>query len=423
MSLLPRWFRRRPGAAPVLDHLAVASGPPVVEQDLPRAAVVVLNLNGKHHLEPCFSSLAGLDYPKDRLEVILVDNGSTDGSVEEMRRKHPWVRLIENPRNVGFSAGCNQGARAAREAAVVAFLNNDMRVEKPWLRELVAPIVRRECQATTSMILSWDGKKVNSAGGGMNFVGYGIQYGYLDDPGPPFDFPRKTLFACGGSMAIDAKVFEDVGGFDEEFFAYYEDVDLGWRLWVQGHECRYVPTSVCYHHHSSTSRHLPKEMIRLLQVRNPLLACVKNYDDAHLALVIGPALALSLRRMWLVSDLEEEEEAFRIESADPSLLETNPGILERARRKLDDKVGLKRSAAADLIGINDLVGHWDHWMARRAEVQGRRRRLDAEILPLFLKARWEVDTDGGYRELHHGLLGFLGLERELPPDSIPEPNR
>jgi hypothetical protein len=164
-------------------------------------------------------------------------------------------------------------------------------------------------------------------------------------------------------------------------------------------------------------------MIRLLQVRNPLLSCVKNYDDANFARVLGPALALSMRRMWRASGLDEEEEAFRIEAAPSSDLGSQPGIFERARRKLDDHVLVKKAAAADLIGINDLLGNWKHWMLRRAEVQGRRRRLDAEIFELFLKPRWGVDTDPVYLHLQSGLMDLLGLETAFPPDSIPDPNR
>src|SRR5262249_53718378 len=146
--------------------------------------------------------------------------------------------------------------------------------------------------------------------------------------------------------------------------------DLGWRMWVQGHECRYVPGSVCFHHHSSTSRNLPKEMLRLLQVRNPLLACVKNYDDRHLALVLGPAFALALHRVKLHMELDDDT-MFRIESAAQENLGGPRSLLERARRKLDDKIPIKRTAIAHVIGIDDLLGDWQHWMSRRAEVQGR----------------------------------------------------
>ena len=319
------------------------------------------------------------------------------------------MRLLVNERNVGFSAGCNQGARAAHEPEVLVFLNNDMRVEPSWLRELVAPIVRGECQAATAKMFSWDGKRMNSAGGGMNFHGIGIQKGYLDEPGPEHDRPARSLFACGGAMAVDAEVFAEAGGFDEEFFAYYEDVDLGWRMWVLGHEVHYVPGAVCYHHHSSTSRTFPVETIRLLQARNPFLACFKNYDDANLARVLPAQLALALRRTYLISGLEDDT-PFRIEAAQPHRSGVVGRLWEKARHATADTIELNRVAAADLVGINDLLGRWDHWRSRRAGIQSRRRRSDEEIFKLFHKPLWCIEEDPAYQELHRGITGFFGID-------------
>jgi GT2 family glycosyltransferase len=400
--------------------LEVRASAPLADKDLPRCAIVILNLNGRHHLAPCFESIAQLDYPKERVETILIDNASSDGSVEEMRAQHGWVKLVVNERNVGFAAGCNQGAKLAKNAGVLVFLNNDMRVDPKFLRELVAPLVHGECQATTAKMFAWDGKLMNSAGGGMNFHGIGIQRGYLEPPGAEFDVPLKTLFACGGAMAMDAGVFHEVGGFDEEFFAYYEDVDLGWRTWVQGHTVQYVPTARCWHHHSSTSRRMPPETIRLLQTRNPVLACFKNYDDENLRALLGPILALHLRRMWMVSGLHEHDREFRIEDL------SNPAgggglkrMLDKAERVLiKDDIGVRRTAAADLIGINDLLGRFDHWSARRAAVQAKRRRADAEIFGLFLKPNWCIEGERGYVELQRGMTSYLGLDRFLPADSL-----
>ena len=412
----------KPGPGTPEAALGVVPGPPVAENRLPRAGIVVLNLDGKHHLRELFESLAAVDYPKDRFEVILVDNGSTDGSVEEVRAHFGWVRLLQNDRNLGFSVACNQGAREAKDCEVLVFLNNDMRVDRAWLRELVSPIVRGECQATTGKMLSWDGKRMNSAGGGMNFVGIGIQYGYDEELDPRYDVARKTLFPCGGSMAIDPRIFREVGGFDEEYFAYYEDVDLGWRMWVQGFECRYAPASVCWHHHSSTSSRLPRARVRVLQARNPVLSCVKNYDDRNLARVLGPIFGLALRRIWLNSGMENVE-PFRIEKA-PRALAPGAGMLaELARWKEHERVRLKRSAAADLIGINDLLGNWDHWMEKRAQVQSKRRRKDEEIFSLFLKPRWCIETDESYRMLSRNLFELLHLDDVFPPDSIGEPRK
>ena len=391
-----------------LELSPLEPGPPLTDAELPRVGLVILNYNGRHHLERCFKSLSELDYPEQRLEVLLVDNGSTDGSLEELREKHGWVRLIENEDNLGFSAGCNQGARAAEAPEVLVFLNNDMRVERDWLRELVGPVVRGECAAATAKMLSWDGKRMNSAAGGMNFHGIGIQKGYLEPPGPEFDVPVRSLFACGGAMAVDAAVYFELGGFDNEFFAYYEDVDLGWRMWVAGYEVHYAPRAVCYHHHSSTSKMFPPETVRLLQVRNPLLSCFKNYDDANVARVFPAQLALAVRRMMLVAGLEDDA-PYRIEKASGKRAGALGKLLNRARQAAGDSVPVRREAMADLIGINDLLGNWDHWRERRAEVQARRRRSDAEIFQLFHKPLWCVEDEAKYQELHYGAADFFGV--------------
>ena len=382
---------------------------PLVSADLPRITIVILNWNGRHHLEGCFESLAALDYPEDSREVILVDNGSDDGSAALVRRRYPWVRVEVNPRNVGFSAGCNQGARLAEDPDLLVFLNNDMRVEPGFLRALIAPIVGGACVATTGRMMSWDGSLLNSAGGGMNFHGLGIQRG-LDHPLEElYRRPRKTLFACGGAMAMDAAIFEEVGGFDEEFFAYYEDVDLGWRTWVHGHEVHYVPDAVCYHHHSSTSRRVPIERLRVLQVRNPLLACFKNYDDENLRRVLPAMLALATRRAFLATGLEDVSR-YRIEELTrlpkPGLLGRLGALLLGAATRNET---VSRVGVADQIAVNDLLGRWDHWLERRVEVQERRTRPDADILPLFLDPHWCIESEGGYRQLQGGLEEFLGL--------------
>ena len=388
--------------------LRVHPGQPVLDSELPRCAIIILNMNGLPHLAPCFETLAKLDYPQDRLEVILIDNASSDGSQAVMRRDHAWVRLIENERNVGFSVGCNQGAEAASEAEVLVFLNNDMRVEEGWLRELVNPLVRNECQATTAKMFSWDGKLMNSAGGGMNFHGIGIQRGYLVDPGPDYDWPRKSLFACGGAMAMRKDLFDDVGGFDPEFFAYYEDVDLGWRSWVQGHEVWYVPRAVCYHHHSSTSKKLPLEMIRLLQIRNPQLACFKNYDDAHLRQILPAMLALALRRCFLNSGLSDVT-PFRIEHASTAQASALERMLSKLRKVAGPTVPFSRVGAADLIGLNDLFGNFEHWRARREAVQDKRKRADSDIFRLFLRPEWCIEEEPGYQALQRGLSDLYGI--------------
>ena len=138
----------------------------------PKVSVVIVNLNGKQHLPMCFKSLSRLDYPQDKLEVIVVDNGSTDGSVELIRNRYKRVKLIRNTTNEGFAKPSNDGARAA-QGDFVAFLNNDMKVRPDWLKELVCSLARNQAQCAGSVILNWNGEQSDFVGGGINFSGWG----------------------------------------------------------------------------------------------------------------------------------------------------------------------------------------------------------------------------------------------------------
>ena len=249
----------------------------------------------------------------------------------------------------------------------------------------------------------------------MNFHGFGLQYGYNDVPSSVHDLPRRTLFPCGGAMAIRTDVFLESGGFDPEFFAYYEDVDLGWRLWVFGHEVHYVPSSVCWHRHHGTSDRLPIKAVRLIQVRNPLYTCFKNYDDEHLRRVFPMALALLLRRAASVSGISSDP-SFRIEQARPHDRSQVPSFFERViGRMFGEKPGgygrsaIGTLAAADLLAADDLLSRWPYWSARRADVQAKRRRPDSEIFRLFLRPLWCIEEDPAYRALFKGAGDYFGV--------------
>ena len=202
--------------------------------------------------------MASADYPKNLRTIVVVDNGSVDGSADHLKKHHPEVVVKRNRGNLGFSAACNGGAELAADAKILVFLNNDMRVEPAFLRELVEPIV--EGAPTAPAARSSRGTAPKST----TRVGDGVPRHRLPariprKPGPSFDREIPTLFACGGAMAIDRALFESAGRFDEDFFAYYEDADLGWRLWVLGKQVLYVPKAVSFHHHSATARTFPRE--------------------------------------------------------------------------------------------------------------------------------------------------------------------
>ena len=380
----------------------------LIDGSLPDVSIVVPNWNGKHHLDRCFESLNQLSYP-GHVELILVDNGSVDGSVAHMRRRFPRVELIENVSNTGFAAACNAGADRSR-SEVVAFLNNDMRVEPDWLTQLVEPIAAKETRCTASLILSWDGSVVNFGGGAMNFHGIGIQQGMNDADVEAYRKADDTLFACGGAMAIDRDLFLRCGGFDNEFFAYYEDVDLGWRLWVIGETVRYVPTSIAYHHHSATSGRVDVHRIRLLQIRNPLYAIFKNYDDEHLKAAFPAALLLTLRRTKYLLDLDERE--FSLVDSQGMRQGIFGGLRTRGAARLQGAT-VPMAGLADILAINDLISGFDALVEKRRWIQAERKRDDKEIIGLFRDPTWAAERSEEYAGLQDDLLRFFGLEEAL----------
>lgn len=373
----------------------------------PRIAVIVPNYNGRHHLATCLDSLRAQRVEAE-VEWVVIDNGSTDGSIAFLEQRYPDVRRLRLEVNRGFAAACNAAAQSMVETDVLVFVNNDMRVADGWLASLLLPIVEGRCEATTARIVDWEGRTIDFAGGGMNFHGIGIARGHGELDGPQHAVAQESLFACGGSMAVRREVFLSAGGFDEEFFAYYEDVDLGWRLWVLGYRIRYVPTALAYHHLSATSRTFGYERIRLLQVRNPLFTIAKNYGDTAFHRILPAALLLTAQRTFYMARLPED--AFRIE-----LAEGGGGagrfreLLRKAREGLEDRLPISKVALADLVALHDFGRHLPRLLRERAAIQARRRRKDIEIFRLFHDPFWAVEPPAEYAELQRLLCDEFGI--------------
>ncbi len=378
-----------------------------MKNSLPDAAVIVPNWNGRAHLDACFRSLDQLAYA-GRVEFVLVDNGSKDDSVAWIERQHPRVRVLRNRFNEGFAKACNDGVRAV-DADVVAFVNNDMRVDPSWLSGLVEGM-NDEYRCTGSLILSFDGREVNYGGGGMNFHGLGIQLGLGSTDVDRYREPGDTLFACGGGMAIDRRLFLDAGGFDERYFAYYEDVDLGWRLWVLGQKVRYCPASVAYHHHSATSSRVDVHRIRRLQVRNPLFTIFKNYDDDNLKRALPAALLISLRRTKYM--LAANESGYSLEWGRGMRGGPFASLRSRILSKRF-KARVARAGVADVLAYNDLLDGFATLVEERRSIQSRRARPDVEIVGLFRDPFWTAEKPAAYAELQDDLCRFFGLDEVL----------
>lgn len=213
-------------------------------------AVVVLNWNGWPYLEGCLDALRRQTYPN--FEVVVVDNGSTDGSPERVAEHFPWVRLICNSGNLGFAAANNQAIRTT-SSQYVATLNNDTVVEPDWLAALVsAAETDPDIGAVASkMVFAHDPNVINSCGIGLDPAG--IAWDLLGGhPASTIDHPREVFGACAGAALYRRAMFEEIGLFEEAFFAYMEDVDLAWRAREAGWRAVLAPGAVVRHVHSGT---------------------------------------------------------------------------------------------------------------------------------------------------------------------------
>jgi len=216
-------------------------------------SVIVLNWNGKKFLDECLSSLREQTY-KD-FETILVDNGSNDGSVEFIKDNYgDFVTLIENERNLGFAAGNNQGIRAAR-GDYILLLNNDTKVDSYWMEELVKVAEEdRTIGMCASKILCYDDPQVIDNVGHLIYRdGLNRGRGRLEKDVGQYEEIEEVLFPSGCAALYRREMLEEIGLFDEDFFAYGDDTDLGLRGRWAGWKCLYVPKAVVYDKYSGAT--------------------------------------------------------------------------------------------------------------------------------------------------------------------------
>ena len=261
-------------------------------QKLPYCSIIILNRNGKHHLNDCFSSLRKLNYPKKRYEAIMVDNASSDGSIEYVKKNFKEVKIVANKVGLGFAAGNNEGVKRARGEYII-LLNNDTKVQKNWLIELVkvAQSDKTIGLCTSKLLLFSKRDTVNYAGGFIHYLGFSWPIGLFEKDGKKFDELKETTQASGGSLLIKRNLIKRIGMLDGDFFLYVEDTDYSWRARLNGFKIFYVPKSMVYHKYGATiSRENKGEKIYFLE-RNRIVMLLKDYSLKTL-LVLVPMLIL-----------------------------------------------------------------------------------------------------------------------------------
>lgn len=214
-------------------------------------SVIIPNYNGMAYLEGVLSSLEQQAF--QNFETILVDNGSSDGSVAFVMGNFPWVHIVELPDNFGFSRAVNEGIYASRTPYVL-LLNNDTEVDKNFVGEMLAAIKRHKKAFSCSarMICYHDRNKLDDAGNYYSALGWAYARGKGKDI-HSFEKEGRIFASCAGAAIYRKKVFEKIGYFDEEHFAYLEDIDVGYRARIFGYENWYVPAALVYHVGSGTS--------------------------------------------------------------------------------------------------------------------------------------------------------------------------
>lgn len=336
---------RRPAARPAWPQAAseVPASRPASRRQAdyrrpPTVSVVLVNYNGVAHLGPCLESLESLDYPADLVEVIVVDNASHDGSLAWLAEHWPRVKRIANCENVGFSRACNSAARAGT-GELVAFLNNDMRVDPDWLNGLLAAMERDPAIACAgSMIMDWEGRSVEYAGRYDDV--FSIAYEPLAAiPRPQNAADAYTLLVSGGAMLLQRAAFLAIGGFDERYFMYHEDVDLCWRLWVAGRRCCFAPRSIVYHRGGASSKKLRSGVVLGWGQKHLLWTVLKNFDDGNLRQML-PALLYFLveRGRWSPEAMQSLQDVFEETQAALSSILSDRAVIQGSRGASDAEI-------------------------------------------------------------------------------------
>ena len=259
-------------------------------------SVILVNFRGTDDTLQAISHLGRLDWPVDRLEIVVVENGSGDDSAARLRAEAPHVKLVVSPTNDGFAGGSNRGV-AASTGEYVAFLNNDARPDPAWVR---AAVERFESESTigavASRVLDWEGELVDYIGSAMTWYGMGYKP-FTSEPVPKTpDVARDVLFGTGSAMFVRRSVYDELRGFDERFFMFFEDVDFGWRLNLRGWRFAYEPASLAYHKHHASMDAFGSHAETYLLERNALYTLYKNLEHEALREALPAAMQLSMRR-------------------------------------------------------------------------------------------------------------------------------
>jgi len=273
----------------------------------PSVIVEILNYNGVRYLRDCLDSVLASDY--ENFEVVVIDNASTDDSIEFVKKNYPQVKLVENEKNYGFASALNKNSYGIG-GNYVAFLNNDLVVEPNWLRTVVDYMERDQqiAAANPKMLFLQNRKQINSAGGSCDIYGVGWNRGNGEIDEGQYDRVEEVFYANGAALVIRKEAWLDVGPFDQDYFLYGEDLDWCWRARLKGYKILYEPEAKIYHRWMGSGGFT----IAFLE-RHWMMSLLKNYSLRTLCIIAPKYLALKLlKAFWLMKNGKDFRERFAV---------------------------------------------------------------------------------------------------------------
>jgi len=329
-------------------------------------SVVLVNFRGADDTIECVRGLQALNWDSDLLEIVIVENGSGDDSLTRLKQLGDDVTLVESSENLGFTGGCNLGVSKST-GEYVAFLNNDAKPHADWIKEAINTFATgSDIGAVASKVLDWDGVNIDFVDAAVTWYGMGYKPHAGEKDRGGWDDEKDVLFGTGAAMFIKAAIFEELGGFDDNFFMFYDDVDLGWRLNLLGYRFRFQPKSLAFHKHHASMNKFGNFREEYLLERNALYSLYKNLDDESLARVLPGALLLATRRAIGRGKLDSTSLDLRVPGDDS-----------------EPTMSVPKSTMAGVFAIDQLVELLPQMTQARAQVQKSRVRSDREMTRLF----------------------------------------
>jgi GT2 family glycosyltransferase len=322
-----------------------------------RVDVVIPSYDGSDLLDRLLRSLSRQTFVDFR--VTVVDNGSTDALTGHVCGRWPGTDVVTLDRNIGVGAAINR-AIASTSAPFVAVLNNDIELERSWLEELVRALERypEAGSAVGKLLRHHPREELDGAGDIIRWSSATTRRGYGEVDRGQYNAEEWVFSACGAAALYRRAAFEDVGLFDEDFFAYHEDVDWGFRAQLLGYRCRYVPTAVAYHVGSATTTkdsHSTRHYAYLLR-RNSVALVLKNYPATALARHFPAILGHHLR--WLVKSAATGLLTIHLSAYAGAVVELPSTLAKRRQIQRRRRVDLKyldtvvsRRSGYDLLGL------------------------------------------------------------------------